>query len=240
MPTPSKVCVKRLQKELRNILKNPVPNLQACPRNENILEWHYVIYGLKDSYVDGVYHGILKFPCDYPYKPPSLQMVTPSGRFHTNTKLCLSFTDFHPESWNPMWSVSTILSGLVSFFSEESHTYGSMSATRTQRLYLAKQSSSFNLRDTLFCKLFPEMADICRQNVRKQRKDTEGEESGSSKRKSQSSVDEGGSKGISNVPGQRAVGIKSQGKFIESIFLILFLSCFFGVVSILVHLSQKR
>ena len=84
------------------------------------------------------------------------------------------------------------------------------------------------------------MADICRQNVRKQRKDTEGEESGSSKRKSQSSVDEGGSKGSSNVPGQRAVGIKSQGKFIESIFLILFLSCFFGVVSILVHLSQKR
>lgn len=32
----------------------------------------------------------------YPYKPPSIQMFTPSGRFQTNTKLCLSMTDFHP------------------------------------------------------------------------------------------------------------------------------------------------
>ena len=240
MPTPSKVCVKRLQKELRNILKNPVPNLKACPRNENILEWHYVIYGLKDSYVGGVYHGILKFPCDYPYKPPSLQMVTPSGRFHTNTKLCLSFTDFHPESWNPMWSVSTILSGLVSFFSEESKTYGSMSATKTQRLYLARQSSFFNLRDAVFCNLFPDMVELCRKNIKKQQKDTEGDQSGSNSRKSHSGTDDGGTKEINNAPAQRAADTKRQGKFIESVFLILFLSCFFGVVSILVHLSQKR
>lgn len=25
-------------------------------------------------------------------------------------------TDFHPESWNPAWSVDTILTGLLSFF----------------------------------------------------------------------------------------------------------------------------
>lgn len=31
--------------------------------------------------------------------------------------LLLAYTDsdFHPETWNPMWSVSTILTGLVSF-----------------------------------------------------------------------------------------------------------------------------
>ena len=32
----------------------------------------------------------------------SICMLTPSGRFVPNTNLCLSMTDFHPESWNPM------------------------------------------------------------------------------------------------------------------------------------------
>jgi hypothetical protein len=29
-----------------------------------------------------------------------------SGRFETNTRLCLSMSDFHPETWNPMWSLN--------------------------------------------------------------------------------------------------------------------------------------
>jgi hypothetical protein len=45
------------------------------------------------------------FPPDYPFKAPSITMSTPNGRFATNTKLCLSFTDYHPESWNPLWCV---------------------------------------------------------------------------------------------------------------------------------------
>lgn len=42
-------------------------------------------------------------------------MMTPSGRFQTDTRLCLSMSDFHPESWNPLWSVGSILMGLLSF-----------------------------------------------------------------------------------------------------------------------------
>jgi hypothetical protein len=71
-------------------------------------------------------------------------MCTPSGRFAPNAKICMSMTgsvdgrrlipvaeadrnehntiagvvcshaDFHPESWQPAWSVGTILTGLVS------------------------------------------------------------------------------------------------------------------------------
>ena len=63
-------------------------------------------------YEGGYFHGKLKFPPEYPLKPPSILMLTPSGRFKPNTRLCLSMSDFHPETWNPMWSVSTILMGL--------------------------------------------------------------------------------------------------------------------------------
>lgn len=42
-------------------------------------------------------------------------MITPSGRFQINTRLCLSISDFHPDTWNPSWTVSTIIMGLISF-----------------------------------------------------------------------------------------------------------------------------
>lgn len=42
-------------------------------------------------------------------------MITPNGRFQSNTRLCLSMSDFHPDTWNPAWSVESILKGLLSF-----------------------------------------------------------------------------------------------------------------------------
>ncbi|QHO06229.1 Ubiquitin-conjugating enzyme E2 [Arachis hypogaea] len=54
----------------------------------------------------GYYYGKIKFPPKYPYKSPGISMTTPNGRFMTQKKICLSMSDFHLESWNPMWSVS--------------------------------------------------------------------------------------------------------------------------------------
>ena len=67
------------------------------------------------AHLGGYYHGKLVFPADFPFRPPSIYMITPSGRFQTNTRLCLSISDFHPDTWNPSWTVSTILMGLISF-----------------------------------------------------------------------------------------------------------------------------
>lgn len=52
----------------------------------------------------GQYHGKLKFPSNYPFAPPSVMMITPSGRFKPSERLCLSMSDFHPETWNPAWT----------------------------------------------------------------------------------------------------------------------------------------
>lgn len=30
-------------------------------------------------------------------KPPSVIMITPSGRFQPNARICMSMSDFHPE-----------------------------------------------------------------------------------------------------------------------------------------------
>ena len=39
-------------------LQEPVPNIKACPAPTNLLEWHYVLEGVKGTpYEGGVYHG---------------------------------------------------------------------------------------------------------------------------------------------------------------------------------------
>lgn len=58
---------------------------------------------------------------------PSGIMALAGGSFSTSScRLCLSITDFHPDTWNPAWSVSTILTGLLSFMVEKGPTLGSI------------------------------------------------------------------------------------------------------------------
>lgn len=105
-------CIVRLNREYKKLIKDPVPSISAHPLPNNLLEWHYVIEGSPGTvYEGGVYHGKLVFPSKYPMEPPAIIMFTPNGRFTPNMKLCLSMSDFHPESWNPAWSVATILNG---------------------------------------------------------------------------------------------------------------------------------
>lgn len=105
----------------------------------------------------GIYHGKLVFPKEFPFKPPAIYIITPNGRFKCNTRLCLSISDFHPDTWNPAWSVSTILTGLLSFMLETAPTLGSIVTTEHQKQILARRSGSFNLKNATFKELFPEI-----------------------------------------------------------------------------------
>jgi hypothetical protein len=107
----------------------------------------------------GFFWGSLQFPADYPMKPPAIRMFTPSGRFITNVRICLSISDFHPESWSPLWNIGTILTGLVSFMCDNSPTHGSLETSDARRRMLAARSLEFNQRDPLFAELFPDIVE---------------------------------------------------------------------------------
>ncbi|XP_054640605.1 ubiquitin-conjugating enzyme E2 J2-like isoform X2 [Dunckerocampus dactyliophorus] len=154
-------ATQRLKQDYLRIKKDPVPYVYAEPLPFNILEWHYVVKGPeKTLYEGGYYHGKLIFPRDFPFKPPSIYMITPNGRFKCNTRLCLSITDFHPDTWNPAWSVSTILTGLLSFMVEKGHTVGSIKTSDHTKRQLSAQSLAFNLNDKVFCELFPDVVKL--------------------------------------------------------------------------------
>jgi ubiquitin-conjugating enzyme E2 J2 len=143
------LATKRLRKELIQLQNEPPPGIIAEPKESNILTWYYAIRGPTDTpYDGGIYVGKLVFPSEYPMMGPSIMMSTPSGRFQINTKICMSMSgDFHPESWNPLWSVATIIQGIQSFMASDDLTTGGMKAPDEERKRLAKLSHDYNRKN---------------------------------------------------------------------------------------------
>ena len=86
--------------------------MAACSQ----IQWNTADIESSNSLQGGIYHGRILLPPEYPFKPPSFLMLTPNGRFETNTKICLSISSHHPEHWQPSWSVRTALTALIAFF----------------------------------------------------------------------------------------------------------------------------
>jgi len=99
------------------------------------------------------------FPSEYPFKPPGIKMLTPSGRFVPDKKICFSMSDFHPGTWNPAWSVATICTGILSFMLSDEITTGSVSSTDQDKRTLAARSHAWNLKQRRFIEAFPEFCD---------------------------------------------------------------------------------
>ncbi|KYQ91026.1 putative ubiquitin-conjugating enzyme E2 [Tieghemostelium lacteum] len=153
---PTKECIQRLKREFLEISKNPVDNILVTPHPSDILSWYYVILGPENTpYEGGIYFGQLIFKYNYPLSPPSILMNTPNGRFECDRRLCLSISDYHPESWLPSWSVSSILIGLLSFMVDNETTVGSINTTNDEKRLLASKSADFNKKNSTFCSLFP-------------------------------------------------------------------------------------
>lgn len=162
----TKAAQKRLNKEYVTMQKEPPPFVWANPEEKNILNWHFIIRGPPDSpFAGGEYHGVLLFPSEYPFKPPGIKMFTPSGRFHPDKKICFSMSDFHPASWNPAWSVATILTGLLSFMLSDEMTTGSVTSSDAHKRVFAARSHAWNVGQKRFQEVFPDFCTPTMQDL---------------------------------------------------------------------------
>lgn len=142
----SSILHKRVTREFSDFAKRHEPYLTIkLPDPKNITVIHFSILGPKDSWFEeGIYHGVINLPPNYPFKPPTLQMITPSGRFTVNTNICLSNTSFHPESWSPAWGIETFLIGLRSLFTDTTLAgVGSIRLVESDVKRFAKESRTF-------------------------------------------------------------------------------------------------
>ncbi|CDY47547.1 BnaA08g07400D [Brassica napus] len=135
-------AVKRILQEVKEMQANPSDDFMSLPLEENIFEWQFAIRGPADTeFEGGIYHGRIQLPADYPFKPPSFMLLTPNGRFETNTKICLSISNYHPEHWQPSWSVRTALVALIAFMpTSPNGALGSVEYPKEERRTLAIKS----------------------------------------------------------------------------------------------------
>lgn len=128
--------------EIRELESNPSEDYVARPMDDNMFEWHFTIRGPEDSdFAGGIYHGKIHLPNDYPFKPPDILLLTPNGRFEINKKICLSMSGYHPENWQPCWSLRTVLVAMRAFMpTPGAGAIGALDYPPPARRRLAKQS----------------------------------------------------------------------------------------------------
>ncbi len=135
-------AVKRIMRELKEIHESENPDIEASALESNIFEWFFAIRGAWGTEFErGIYHGRILMPADYPFNPPAFVMMTPSGRFETGKKICLSISSFHPESWQPSWNVESALLALIAFMQTPGNgAIGSMDSSAEDRKEMALES----------------------------------------------------------------------------------------------------
>ena len=127
--TISKDAVKRLLKDIQQIMKNPLHDQGIYYKHSetNMLEGWALIIGPKDSlYCNGYYFFKFTFPPDYPHSPPTLEYCTNDGttRFHPNFyktgKVCIDILNtWRGEKWSGCQTISSILLTLISIMDNE-------------------------------------------------------------------------------------------------------------------------
>ena len=142
---PSRSCIQRLFTELKLIKQEEVVNVKLIPDPDNMLEWYFLIHSLDKPYT-GEYIGLISIPDRYPFQPPKIKMLTPSGRFNTDEDICTTFTNYHQETWSPSWNLRFIVMGFVSFMLDDDHGVGSILRTSKERQEIANQSFDYNLK----------------------------------------------------------------------------------------------
>ncbi len=108
------MALKRLAKELKEVGEDPPAQCSAGPISGNLFQWNATISGPPDTpYEGGVFHLVVTFPSNYPFKPPHVKFVTKI--YHPNVSpegnICL---DVLRSQWSPAMTLSKVLLSIIS------------------------------------------------------------------------------------------------------------------------------
>ena len=135
------IKMKPVKSPVSTLDKDKYAYVRIGPLGKNLLRWHFSVMGAPNSeYEGGIYHGRVLLPKDYPGSPPRIQVLTPSGRFIPGEDICLSASNFHPESWTPRWTVLSLVDALRLHMLTTANEIGGKDATPEERRQYARRS----------------------------------------------------------------------------------------------------
>nr|XP_054753735.1 LOW QUALITY PROTEIN: ubiquitin-conjugating enzyme E2 J1-like [Lytechinus pictus] len=72
------------------------------------------------------------------------QPLDPTGRFEVGTKICLSISGHHPETWQPSWSIQTVMLAIIGFMPTKGEgAIGSLDYTPDEKKCLPEPQIQF-------------------------------------------------------------------------------------------------
>ena len=113
------MSLRRLQREFQEIQQDPPANCTAGPISEaDFFTWEAMIFGPADSpFQGGVFRLYIRFPSEYPFKPPIITFKTKI--YHPNINaaggICL---DILKQQWSPALSISKVLLSILSLLTD--------------------------------------------------------------------------------------------------------------------------
>lgn len=111
------MATKRLNKELKDITKDPPEGCIAGPTGDDMFHWQATLNGPRETpYEGGIFKLSFQFPSDYPFKPPKVNFVTKIYHCNVNQNgsICL---DILKDQWSPALNVAKILLSISSLLS---------------------------------------------------------------------------------------------------------------------------
>lgn len=119
MSTPAK---RRIMKDMKRLVEEPLDGIFAVPNKTNIMEWSAIIVGPEETvFEDGTFKVRLSFPETYPLHPPEVSFI--SRIFHPNIyadgNLCL---DILKNRWNPTYDIGVVLLCVQSLLNDPNNT----------------------------------------------------------------------------------------------------------------------
>jgi len=112
------MATNRLKKEVKDLNTEPIENITAGPEESDIFNWQATILGPEGSpYAGGLFFLNIKFPTDYPMKPPTISFVTRiyHPNINSNGSICL---DILKNNWSPALTITKVLLSISSLLTD--------------------------------------------------------------------------------------------------------------------------
>ncbi|XP_054422613.1 ubiquitin-conjugating enzyme E2-17 kDa-like [Pteronotus mesoamericanus] len=111
-------ALSRLERELKDISKDPPPLCSAGPEDNDLFTWRGIIMGPEDSpYEGGVFSLNIHFPYDYPFRPPWIYFTTRIYHPNISRRGCICL-DILRSQWTPALTISKVLISISSILSD--------------------------------------------------------------------------------------------------------------------------